>query len=107
MTSPVLKLVFFVPASHVEVVKAAVFAAGAGRQGNYEHCCWQVLGKGQFRPMAGSSPFLGELGNLESVAEYRVELLCPADCASAVKAALVAAHPFEEPAYEFLPLVQI
>ncbi len=105
--SPMLKLVFFVPASHLDEVKQAVFAAGAGQQGNYEHCCWQVLGQGQFRPMVGSSPFLGELGSLESVAEYRVETLCSAGSASAVKAALVAAHPYEEPAYEFSALVEI
>ena len=102
-----LKLVFFVPASHLGVVKQAVFAAGAGQQGNYEHCCWQVLGHGQFRPVAGSSPFLGEQGRLESVAESRVELLCPAECAVAVKAALLAAHPYEEPAFEFLAVVDI
>jgi len=105
--SPMLKLVFFVPASHLDEVKQAVFAAGAGQQGNYEHCCWQVLGQGQFRPMVGSSPFLGEQGCLESVAEYRVETLCAAASASAVKAALVAAHPYEEPAYEFSALVAI
>lgn len=107
MTSQLFKLVFFVPKSHLEVVKGAVFAAGAGRQGNYEHCCWQVLGQGQFRPLAGSTPFLGKRDRLESVAEYRVEVLCPAECASAVKSALVVSHPYEEPAFEFLPLLQI
>ncbi len=107
MINQLYKLVFFVPASHVDVVKQAVFAAGGGRLGNYEHCCWQVLGQGQFRPMVGSTPFLGEQGSLESLEEYRVELLCPAVCASAVKSALIAAHPFEEPAFEFLPVVQI
>jgi hypothetical protein len=107
MSTQLLKLVFFVPATHLDVVKEAVFKAGAGRQGNYEHCCWQVLGQGQFRPMAGSAPFLGELGTLESVTEYRVEILCPTDCAVAVKRALVTAHPYEEPAFEFVPLIQI
>ena len=107
MTSQFLKLVFFVPATHLDAVKRAVFAAGAGRKGDYEHCCWQVLGQGQFRPLSGSSPFVGEHGKLELLAEYRVELLCPADRAVSVKEALLAAHPYEEPAFEFVPLVQI
>ncbi|MEH6542063.1 MAG: hypothetical protein V7748_18580, partial [Halopseudomonas sp.] len=51
------KLCFFVPASHVEQVKQAVFAAGAGRLGNYDSCSWQVLGQGQFRPLSGSEPY--------------------------------------------------
>ena len=59
------KLVFFVPASHVESVKNAVFAAGAGRIGDYEHCAWQVLGEGQFRPLQGSNPFIGSQDVLE------------------------------------------
>ena len=62
------KLCFFVPESHVEQVKNAVFAAGAGRIGDYEHCAWQVLGQGQFRPLAGSNPFIGQQGALELTA---------------------------------------
>jgi hypothetical protein len=58
----VYKLAFFVPDSHVEVVKAAVFAAGGGRIGDYDHCAWQVLGQGQFRPLDGSQPFSGKQG---------------------------------------------
>jgi len=69
------KLVFFVPASHLDAVKNAVFAAGAGQQGEYEHCCWQTLGYGQFRPSAEAKPFIGEAGRLEIVPEYRVETL--------------------------------
>lgn len=94
------KLCFYVPESHLEAVKAAVFQAGAGRIGDYDHCCWQVLGQGQFRPLAGANPHLGELGTLETVAEYRVELVCAdAWIAEAVRA-LKAAHPYEESAYD-------
>ena len=86
------KLVFFVPASHLEAVKQAVFAAGAGRIGDYEHCAWQVLGEGQFRPLAGSTPFIGRQDALEIVAEYRVELVCAAPHIAAAVSALRAAH---------------
>ena len=74
------KLAFFVPQAHCEAVKKAVFAAGAGQQGDYEHCCWQVLGQGQFRPVGSSQPFIGERGTLEFVEEYRVEMLCSDEC---------------------------
>ncbi|MGI9286142.1 MAG: NGG1p interacting factor NIF3, partial [Pseudomonadales bacterium] len=54
------KLCFYVPGENLEAVKSAVFAAGAGRVGDYENCCWQVLGEGQFRPLEGSQPHIGE-----------------------------------------------
>ncbi len=94
------KLVFFVPPSHLEAVKAAVFAAGAGRVGYYDSCAWQQLGEGQFRPLAGSQAFIGEQNQLTRVPEYRVEMVCADDCIAAVLAALKAAHPYEEPAYD-------
>ncbi len=101
------KLVFFVPASHVESVKHAVFAAGAGRIGNYEHCAWQVLGEGQFRPLPGSNPFIGSQDILEKVPEYRVELVCADACIADAVAALKAAHPYEEPAFDVTRLVDV
>ena len=98
------KLCFFVPESHLEEVKQAVFDAGGGRIGDYEHCCWQVLGQGQFRPGQGADPFIGEAGKLETVAEYRVELVCEDALIAEVVAALKVAHPYEEPAYDILKL---
>ena len=94
------KLAFFVPASHVEVVKAAVFAAGGGRIGDYDHCAWQTLGQGQFRPLDGSQPFLGQAGQVEVVEEWKVELVVADDLISQVVAALKQSHPYETPAYE-------
>ncbi|MBF7143136.1 MULTISPECIES: YqfO family protein [Pseudomonas] len=94
------KLCFFVPPSHVEHVKAAVFAAGGGKVGGYEHCSWQVLGQGQFRPMNGSTPFIGTIGALETVTEWRVELVVVDECVEAVIAALKQSHPYETPAYD-------
>ncbi len=101
-----VKLCFYVPPSHVDAVKDAIFAVGAGALGNYEHCAWQVLGRGQFRPLAGSQPFVGRGGQLEVLDEYRVELVLPQALAVATVAALKQSHPYEEPAYELTPVWQ-
>lgn len=98
--SAVYKLSFFVPQSHVEVVKSAVFAAGGGRIGAYDHCSWQVLGLGQFRPLDGSQPFIGQAGLVEQVEEWKVELVVSDELMGAVVAALKQSHPYETPAYE-------
>jgi hypothetical protein len=99
------KLVVFVPESHLDAVKDALFAAGAGRYKQYDRCAWQVLGRGQFRPLAGSDPFIGSEDVTESVSEYRVEMLCRDELLSDVLDALVRAHPYEEPAYEAYPVI--
>ncbi len=93
------KLVWHVPATHLERVKTAVFQVGAGRVGDYDRCCWQVRGEGQFRPLAGSSPHQGEQGKLEHTIEYRVELVCDDDKIADAVAALKRAHPYEVPSY--------
>ena len=98
------KLCFYVPESHLDIVKQAVFAVGAGRIGDYDQCCWQVLGQGQFRPLPGSDPFIGSQGDVETVAEYRVELVCEDSIIKAAVAALRVAHPYEEPAYDVVHL---
>ncbi|MFF7063252.1 NGG1p interacting factor NIF3 [Pseudomonas sp. NPDC008258] len=100
------KLAFFVPASHVEVVKAAVFAAGGGRIGDYDHCAWQTLGQGQFRPLSGSQPFLGQAGQVEVVEEWKVELVVADELIAQVVAALKQSHPYETPAYEVWRLAE-
>lgn len=94
------KIVYYVPLSHLELTKQALFNAGAGCCGQYEHVCWQSKGEGQFRPLPGSRPFLGKTNCIETVVEYRVELLCCIDKISAAIEALVEAHPYEQPAYE-------
>ncbi|MEY4588755.1 MAG: hypothetical protein RL497_831 [Pseudomonadota bacterium] len=96
-----VKLSFYVPADYLEPVKAAVFAAGAGCFGNYQLCAWQTLGQGQFMPLPGARPHTGVVGELTCVPEYRVEMLCFQSQAAAVEAALLGAHPYESPAYEF------
>ena len=94
------KLCYFVPESHLEETKNALFEVGAGRIGDYDSCAWQCRGQGQFRPLAGSDPFLGNQGELEVVEEYKVELVCEDAVISDTLEALKQAHPYEEPAYE-------
>jgi len=94
------KLSFFVPPSHVESVKSAVFAAGGGRIGAYDQCAWQVLGQGQFRPLDGSQPFFGQTGQVERVEEWKVELVVADELIRDVVLALKQSHPYETPAYE-------
>ena len=96
------KLCVYIPEAEVEQVKRALFDAGAGRIGHYRDCCWQVLGSGQFRPGEGSQPFVGKAGEVEQVSEYRVEMVCADDSVEAVIAALRAAHPYEEPAFDLI-----
>lgn len=93
------QLTFYVPASHLEAVKDAVFAAGGGSCGNYDRCAWQTLGEGQFRPLVGSDPYLGNIGHVQRIAEYKVEMIVAAHCAQQVLVALLSAHPYQQPAY--------
>ena len=72
-----LKFIYYVPESHLESTKLAIFEAGAGGIGNYEHCAWQILGTGQFKPVKGANPFIGELDTLQQVPEWRVETIFP------------------------------
>lgn len=94
-----VKIEFYVPESHLEPVKAAMFAAGAGKVGNYDCCAWQILGQGQFRPLAGSNPFLGKTNKIETLEEYKVEIVCESLIAVDAIKAMKKAHPYEEVAY--------
>lgn len=98
------QLFFYVPESDLEKAKDAIFAAGAGRVGNYSQCAWQVLGEGQFYPQVGSAPYIGQLNKIEKIAEYKVETVCAEQYLTAVIAALLAAHPYETPAYGLVEL---
>ena len=98
------KFSFYVPESHLNEVKEALFKAGAGSFGNYESVCWQVKGQGQFCPKQNSRPFIGSLGRIESVLEYKVEMLCKdLNVEGAIKA-LRLVHPYEEPAFDVVKL---
>ncbi|NKB32198.1 MAG: NGG1p interacting factor NIF3 [Pseudomonadales bacterium] len=93
------KIEFYVPESHLELVKLAMFDAGAGRVGDYDACAWQTLGQGQYRPLQGSQPYLGTQDKIETVAEYKVELVCAEEFLNAVVEAMKTSHPYEEVAY--------
>ncbi len=101
------KLCVFIPESHLETVKQAIFATGAGRIGDYDSCSWQTLGQGQFRPLLGSQPFIGQQGQVEMVAEWKVELVCDDVLIAAAITAMKAAHPYEEPAYDVWQLADL
>ncbi|KPM80968.1 hypothetical protein [Cobetia sp. UCD-24C] len=94
------KLAFFVPMNDAEHVKEAVFATGAGRIGDYEACCFETRGTGQFRPLASANPHIGTCGTLERVTELKIELVCDDSLIAAAVAALRDAHPYEEVAFD-------
>ena len=94
------KICVFVPEDAAEQVKQAMFEAGAGKIGDYDCCCWQTFGQGQFRPLEGSSPFIGEHQRIETVAELRIEMVCADELIKNVVAAMKNSHPYEEPAYD-------
>lgn len=98
------KWVIYVPVENAEAVREAVFAVGAGHIGDYSHCSWSVTGTGQFLPHEGAAPAIGSVGAVEHVPEDRVEVIAPAKARAAVLAAMRAAHPYEEPAFDILAL---
>jgi len=98
------KLVTFVPPSHADAVRDAMAATGAGVIGNYTHCSFQSPGTGTFRPGPGAQPYIGHTGHLEKTEELRLEVLVPERLSQAAVAALRAAHPYEDVAYDLYPL---
>jgi len=96
------KLVVFVPLDGADRLVDALAAAGAGHLGDYERCAWQTTGEGTFRPLDGANPAIGRVGEIERVAEARVEMVVPVARRQDVLAALRAAHPYEEPAFDLL-----
>ena len=101
------QLSFYVPVSHLEVVKSALFAAGAGRHKEYDRSAWQTPGQGQFRPLTNSRPFLGKIDRLETVTEYKVEMICLEEHIKPAIAALLAAHPYQQPAYAIYKILTV
>ena len=99
------KLVVFVPREALDSLREALFAAGAGRTGDYERCSWYTEGTGTFLGGEGTSPAVGQPGREERVAELRLETVFPAERQDTVVAALREAHPYEEPAFEIYDLV--
>ncbi len=99
---PVDKLTVFVPPADAGRLVDALAAAGAGGIGAYDRCAYTSAGTGTFRPLAGASPAVGEVGRIEVVEETRVEMVLPRRLRSAVTQALLAAHPYEQPAFDLV-----
>jgi hypothetical protein len=101
-----LSLVFYVPESHLDRVKSALFDAGAGRIGNYDRCCWQTKGVGQFRALPGADPTIGKVGEIERVDEWKVEMVCDEALIGKVVEALHGAHPYETAAFHVVKTIE-
>ncbi|HEU4515126.1 MAG TPA: Nif3-like dinuclear metal center hexameric protein, partial [Nocardioidaceae bacterium] len=106
-SDPLDKLVTFVPHENAEEVRAAITAAGAGRIGDYDSCTFTSEGEGRFRPLDGATPAIGRVGEVEVVAESRVEAVFRRGRRRAVVEALRAVHPYEEPAFDVLELADV
>ncbi len=101
-----LKLNYYVPVAAKEITKQALFDIGVGKYSNYECCSWETLGKGQFKPVANAHPAIGEIGKMEIVDEYKVEMLCEEELIAKAIKRLKEVHPYEEVAYEVLQLLE-
>jgi dinuclear metal center YbgI/SA1388 family protein len=104
---PLDKLVTFVPHEDAEAVRTAITAAGAGRIGDYDSCTFTAEGEGRFRPLDGATPAIGRVGEVETVAESRVEAVFPRALRRRVLEALRTVHPYEEPAFDVLELADV
>lgn len=105
MTSQKVKIVIFVPPSHADKVREAMGEAGAGKIGNYGYCTFSTTGTGRFLPQAGATPTVGNIGELESVEEERIETVCEKSRVGDVITAVKLVHPYEEAPFDILPLL--
>ena len=98
------KLNYFVPEDSKERTKLALFDIGVGRYENYECCCFETLGTGQFKPIDSANPYIGALNKIEKVQEYKVEMICSDALIKKAVQVLKEVHPYEEVAYEVFKL---
>jgi dinuclear metal center YbgI/SA1388 family protein len=103
-TNQLKKIITYCPISHAEIVRQAIFEAGAGEIGKYDCCSFNISGTGTFRANAGAQPFSGEIGKLKEEQEMRIETVLPFYLQNKVVAALKSAHPYEEVAYDIFPM---
>lgn len=104
---PIDKVVVFAPLDAADTVRAAMTSAGAGAIGDYDSCTFSTPGEGRFRPLAGANPTIGQVGDLETVEEVRIESVVPRGLRAKVVAAMVEAHPYEEPAYDVFEVADL
>lgn len=98
------KIVVYVPESHADLLRKVMGDAGAGKIGTYTHCMFTLKGVGQFKAEEGSNPYIGEVGEVTTVPEERIETVCEAAALQAVIQAIKATHPYEEPAFDVYPI---
>lgn len=98
------KIVVYVPSGYEDVVKTAMCNAGAGFIGNYSNCTFQTAGIGNFKPLEGTNPFIGEIGKIENAQEIRIETIAPKRLVKKVISAIIKVHPYEEVAYDIYPV---
>jgi len=107
MNSTHVKIVVFVPETHTDIVREVMGKAGAGKIGNYSHCSFTSKGIGCFKPEDGASPYIGEVGKFEEVAEERIETICSREKIQEVISAIKEVHPYDEVAMDIYPLENI
>lgn len=103
-TETLYKIVVYVPKTHEDKVREALGKSGAGHIGNYSDCTFNTDGKGTFRPLEGTNPFIGEFDKLEVVDEVKIETIVPQRILGGVISAMIKAHPYEEVAYDLYKL---
>lgn len=102
MSENLYKISVYIPETHLEIVKDAMFNSGAGKLGDYEMCSWQTKGYGQFKPIKTANPSIGKLDKLEQLIEYKLELVCQYDSIKNVINAMKNAHPYEKVGYSVI-----
>jgi len=100
-----VKLVVFVPESNADDVRKALGEAGAGRIGNYSYCSFSIKGTGRFLPEEGANPAIGKVGDIESVAEERIEVACEKSKVKDIIGAIKTVHPYEEVVIDIYPML--
>lgn len=105
--SQYVTLVVIVPESHADQVREAMGKAGAGKVGNYSFCSFSIKGTGRFKPDEKANPFIGTKGEIEAVAEERIETICSRESLKSAIAAIKASHPYEEIPLSIYPIYDL
>ena len=100
-----VKIATFVPAENADAMRKALGDAGAGSLGDYTYCSYSIKGIGRFTPQEGANPHIGEIGKEQVTDEERIEVICERSKAKPVIKALKTAHPYEEPVFDIIPLL--
>lgn len=104
LTKTLYKLAVYVPQEHADLVREAMLSAGAGHIGAYSHCSFNTSGEGTFRPLEGTDPFIGTVGQTEKVKEVKIETVVPEEMVKRTVSSMIKAHPYEEVAYDLFEL---